>query len=159
MEKKYFEDCNVGDRHVTQGRTITETDIVTFASFTGDWNAIHTDAVYAESSIFGERIAHGMLTLVVGISLLFRLGESTLIPKSLIAIAGLDKIRFVSPIKIGDTIHLEADLTEMTTMPGSRGIMGLKFSVKNQHSISVVTGRLKLVAGCRPSDKIGKKEC
>ncbi len=158
MEKKYFEDFRVGDIHVTQGRTITEADIVTFASFTGDWNAIHTDAVYAESSIFGERIAHGMLTLVVGTSLLIRLIES-LIPKSLIVITGLNKIKFLSPVKIGDTIHMEADLTKITPMPDSRNIMDLKFSIKNQDSISVLTGHFKLVAECSTSDKMDKKGC
>jgi acyl dehydratase len=121
-----------------------------FAAFSGDWNAVHTDAESAKASVFGERIAHGMLTLVVGTGLLFRLSESPLIPKSLIAVAGIDKVRFVAPVRIGDTIYLEGEVAEMNKMPDGKGILSLKYHIKNQHEESVVTGRLKLIAGCQP---------
>lgn len=158
MIREYFEDCCIGDRLVTTGRTITEADIVMFAAFSSDWNAMHTDTEYAKTTIFGERIAHGMLTLVVGTGLLFRLNESRLIPRSFIAIAGLDKIRFVAPVKIGDTLHLEGEVVEMTKMPDQRGNISLKISIKNQHKRSVVMGRLKVLAGCRPSGKKKSRE-
>ena len=158
MTTEYFEDCRIGNRIVTPGRTITEADIVMFAAFTGDWNAVHTDAEFAGSGAFGERIAHGMLTLVVGTGLLFRLSENPLIPKSLIAVAGVEKVRFILPVKIGDTIHLEGEIAEMTKMPGERGILVIKYRIKNQHLETVVAGRLKLIAGCRPSgEKISQK--
>jgi 3-hydroxybutyryl-CoA dehydratase len=71
------------------GRTITETDIVMFAAFTGDWHPLHTNVEFAKKTIFGERIAHGMLTLCVGSALMFRLGMYAALPKSLIAFYGL----------------------------------------------------------------------
>jgi len=150
LEREYFEDCRIGDSVVTPGRTITETDIVMFAAFTGDWNILHTDAEYAERSVFGERIAHGMLTLVVGTPLIFRPSWYGLLPKSLIAIVGIDKVRFVAPVKIGDTIHLECEVIKVTEMSDQRGLIELKYRIKNQRNEIVVTGRLKAMAGCRP---------
>ena len=153
LEKEYFEDCCIGDRLVTPGRTITETDIVMFAAFSSDWNAMHTDTEYAKTTIFGERIAHGMLTLALGTGLLFRLNESKLIPRSFIAIAGLDRIRFIAPVRIGDTLHFEGKIADLIRMPENRGMITLKFSIRNQHSRSVVMGRVKVLAGCRSSGK------
>ena len=57
----YCEDFAEGQLLVTRGRTITETDVVMFAAMTGDYNPLHTDAVFGRSTVFGQRIAHGML--------------------------------------------------------------------------------------------------
>ena len=61
--RQYFEDIQVGDEYLSPGRTITEADIVAFAGLSGDYNVLHTDAEFMKSSIFGERIAHGLLGL------------------------------------------------------------------------------------------------
>ncbi len=82
-------------------RTITEADIVMFASLSGDWNPIHTDAEFAKKTIFGQRIAHGLLTLSVVAGLLVRLG---LTERTIVAFYGIDKLRFTKPVFIGDTI-------------------------------------------------------
>jgi len=58
--RQYFEDIQLGDEYVSPGRTITEADIVAFAGLSGDYNVLHTDAEYMKTSIFGERIAHGI---------------------------------------------------------------------------------------------------
>jgi acyl dehydratase len=150
MNDRYFEDCEVGSRVVSPGRTITETDIVLFAAFTGDWNAMHTDAEFAKDSPFGGRIAHGMLTLVAGTGLLFRTAGDGFLPASIIAIGGMDRIRFAAPVLIGDTIRLECEISDKAVMSPERGLLGLKFRVKNQRQESVVTGRLQLVVGRRP---------
>ena len=151
MAREYFEDCHIGDRVVTAGRTITETDIVMFAALTGDWSSLHTDAEYARTSIFGERIAHGMLTLVAGTALLFRLGENGLLPKSMIAIAAMEKVRFVAPVRIGDTIRLECEIFEMTKTFNQRGIIGLKYRIRNQRDEAIITARVNVLVGCRQS--------
>jgi len=70
LEKKqsrgrYFEEMTVGDTVKSPGRTITETDIMLFAGPTGDYNPLHTDAEYAKTTIYGKRIAHGLLGLSV----------------------------------------------------------------------------------------------
>ncbi len=66
--KRYFDDFEIGDKlGPTRARTVTETDIVNFASLTGDWFQLHTDVEFANKSMFGERIVHGMLVLSIGL--------------------------------------------------------------------------------------------
>jgi acyl dehydratase len=66
---QYYEEFEIGDTHVSQGRTITEADVATFAGLSGDYNPLHTDAEFAKTTIFGERIAHGMLTVAMSTGL------------------------------------------------------------------------------------------
>jgi len=101
MKDLYFEDFEIGMRVETLGRTITEADIVMFAALSGDWNPIHTDAEFAKTTIHGQRIAHGLLTLSVIAGLLVRLG---LTEKTVVAFYGIDKLRFTKPVFIGDTV-------------------------------------------------------
>jgi len=59
----FFEDVKVGREYTSPGRTVTETDVVLFAGLSGDYNVLHTDAEHMKGSLFGERIAHGLLGL------------------------------------------------------------------------------------------------
>src|SRR5207247_4536347 len=59
--RRYFDEIEVGEEFESPGRTVTETDIVLFAGLSGDYNVLHTDAEFMKKSIFGERIAHGLL--------------------------------------------------------------------------------------------------
>ena len=152
MPKAHFEDCRVGDRSVSPGRTVTETDIVTFAGLTGDWNPVHTDAEHAKETIFGERIAHGLLILSLGSGLLFRDG-CELFPSSGIALGGINKIRFVAPTKIGDTIHVEGEIVDLTEIDRERGLITASVRVKNQHGAEVMTCSIKALAGRRPAER------
>ena len=70
--RRYFEQIEIGETYESPGRTVTETDIVLFAGLSGDYNVIHTDAEFMKSSIFGERIAHGLLGLSIQAGLLTR---------------------------------------------------------------------------------------
>lgn len=151
MLKEYYEDCSVGDRIVTPGRTITETDVVQFAALSSDWNAIHTDREFAARSPFGQRIAHGLLGLVAGFCLLSRPGWFTFWPRSMTCITRLDKVRFLLPIFIGDTIHLVAEIVEKTAMPDGSGLVTTRMHVVNQRDELVVAGRIQLKAACRPA--------
>jgi acyl dehydratase len=152
MEREYFEDCHIGDHLVTQGRTITEADIVMFAAFSGDWNPIHTDKEFAKAGVFGERIAHGLLTFVVGVGLLFRRAEKNILPKSVLAFVGIEKIRFIAPVKISDTVYLEIEIIEMIKMRKQRGILVLRCRIKNQQDQTVIKGRIRLMVACRPPE-------
>ena len=69
-EYLYLDDYKVGDRMVSPARTITESDIVNFAALTGDWHPLHTDVEYAARTPFKGRIAHGMLVLSIGLSVM-----------------------------------------------------------------------------------------
>jgi acyl dehydratase len=144
----YFEDCVEGVTYTTPARTITETDIVQFAQLTGDWNPIHTDVEFANASPFGERLAHGLLGLSVAIGLLDRTG---LFSGSAIANLGIDEWKFVQPVKIGDTVHVELTLgATRLASDGTRGIVERAFIVRNQRGEIVQRGRIPIMLKRRP---------
>jgi len=147
VDKVCFEDYTVGELFVSPGRTITETDIVLFSAFTGDWHPVHTDAEYAAKTPFGERIAHGLLTLCVGTSLLFRLGQYVVVPKKFIAFYGMESVRFTSPVKIGDTIHCEIKIKNMTEKDTRIGIVEAETVIKNQRDQEVIVYITKILVG------------
>jgi len=144
---RYFEEFAVGDRVISHGRTVTEADIVAFAAFTGDYNPLHCDAEYARGTVFGERIAHGLLGLAIATGLIERLG---FIAGTVQAFLGLEW-KFRGPIKIGDTIHVEAEVArtkEMRRMGG--GIVILNVAVVNQSGEAVQNGQWTALIKSRP---------
>ncbi len=153
MERDYYEDYHVGDLFKSPGRTITETDIVLFSALTGDWHEVHTNVEYARKSLFGERIAHGWLILSIGNSLLFRLGDNVLFPKSFMAFYGIEKVRFTHPVKIGDTITCEAKVIKMEEKDLSQGLLTYEVRIKNQQDELVALMMIKIVAGRKTEGK------
>jgi len=141
---QYYEDFQIGNRTVTRGRTITEADIVNFAGFSGDWYPLHTDAEYAKKMPFGERIAHGMLVLSVASGLM------PLYDLAIIAFYGMEKVRFVAPTKIGDTIHVEAEVVEKQDKGDLGGVVSFKQSVKNQRGEDVVVSLMRILIASAP---------
>ncbi len=130
MAGKYFDDYGVGEEFITPSRTITETDIVLFAGLTSDYNAIHTDQEYASQTSFGGRIAHGLLTLSISMGLISRLGLSE---GTIVALVGLDDVKFTAPVKIGDTIRCKIRVTEKrNTSNPEHGLVTFKQEVLNQ---------------------------
>jgi 3-hydroxybutyryl-CoA dehydratase len=136
---RYYGDFQVGDVEVTRARTITETDIVNFAAFSGDWYPLHTDIEYAKKGPFGERIAHGMLVLSVATGLM------PLYEMAIIAFYGMDKVRFTAPTKIGDTIHVELEVIEKQDKGDLGGVVALKESVKNQNDEDVAVSTMRVL--------------
>ena len=104
----YFEEFEVGYEIVSAARTITETDIVNFAALTGDWTQIHVNAEYAKGTIFGQRVAHGLMGLSYAAGLGAQLG---FIEETVLLFRGLEW-KFSAPIFIGDTIHLKVKVRE-----------------------------------------------
>lgn len=138
----YFEDFKVGDKFTTRGRTITEADIVNFAGFSGDWFPLHVDADYAAKTIFGERIAHGMLVLSVASGLM------PLYEWALIAFYGMDRMRFLAPTKIGDTIHVEIEITDCQQKEMG-GVLAFKQLAVNQRGEPVCKADVKVLMKLR----------
>lgn len=99
-----FEEFVVGESRQTTGRTITEADIVLHAGQTGDWFPHHVDAAWCATQPFGQRIAHG--TLIVSIAVGMTAGDINPLAFSY----GYDRIRFVKPVHIGDTISVRATI-------------------------------------------------
>jgi len=124
----YFEEFEVGAAYTSPGRTVTETDVVTFAALSGDYNQLHTDAEFAKSTFFGARIAHGLLGLSMASGLGSRMGflEGT-------ALAFLSLTwKFSKPIFIGDTIALQAKVAKKRAVSDEAGIVVFDCTLLNQ---------------------------
>jgi acyl dehydratase len=125
----YFEDFEIGQKVVTAGRTVTETDIVTFAGLSGDFNQIHTDAAYSASYDFGQRIAHGLLVQSIATGLTVRTG---VIEGTVLAFRELNA-KFSLPTFIGDTVHVVIEITDKKALPRlGGGNITMKYGVLNQ---------------------------
>lgn len=132
-----WEDFPVGREIVTRSVTVTEAHVVSFASLTGDWYALHTDAVAAAAGPFGERIAHGPLTFALAVGLTY---QSQLYGDAVLAWLGADQLRAHAPVKFGDTVRVHAAVTE--SRPASkagRGVVTLRYVVRNQADVEVMT--------------------
>jgi 3-hydroxybutyryl-CoA dehydratase len=125
-----FADIKVGDAP-SFSKTVTESDIVSYAGLTGDFNPIHIDAEYARESMFKERIAHGML---VSGFISTVLGTQLPGPNSIYLGQTLE---FKLPVKIGDTVTAEVTVAEKRD---DKRILKLKTTVSNQRGELVVDG-------------------
>jgi len=103
----HYEDLQVGNRWVSQGRTVTEADVVNFAGMTGDYNPLHVDHEFASETPFRRPIAHGLL----GLSFVAGLSSYAPYVKTL-AFLKIDTWEFLKPIFIGDTVHVETDVID-----------------------------------------------
>ncbi|MBV9095584.1 MAG: MaoC family dehydratase [Streptosporangiaceae bacterium] len=130
MSELAYDDIKVGDE-ASLIRTITDADIVSFADLTGDTNPIHLDAEYAAHSMFGERIAHGMLTAGLISAVL-----GTRLPGTNSIYLGQD-LKFVAPVKIGDTVTVTATVTEKRN---DKRIIKLRTAASNQRGELVIDG-------------------
>jgi acyl dehydratase len=127
----YLDEFTVGQRWVTAARTITETDLVTFAGLSGDYNPLHTDEEFARSTQFGGRIFHGPGVFSVAIGLESRLG---LKDGTALAFLGMNWT-LSGPVRIGDTIRVVqtvADVRPSRSKP-DRGVVTFDVEVRNQH--------------------------
>ena len=139
--RRYFDDIQVGERYESPGRTVTEGDIVLFAGISGDYNVLHTDAEFMKTSIFGERIAHGLLGLSIQAGLFTRATQAY----ATLAFVSL-RWKFKGPIKIGDTIRLRATVSaKRETETADRGLVTVERTVLNQRDEVVQEGETDLI--------------
>jgi acyl dehydratase len=131
----------VGMQFRSRGRTITETDVVNWCAMTGDWQVVHTDAVYAASSRFGQRIAPGLMVLAFAAGLGIPASSDTIV-----ANYGTDRLRFVAPTFIGDTLHLEAEILEISPRrPGVDAVVRCAWNMVNQNGKPVMASDLLIL--------------
>jgi acyl dehydratase len=104
--RRYFEDYAVDQKRSTLGRTITETDIVLHAGQTGDFFPHHMDEEWCKTQPFGKRIAHGTLIFSVAI------GMTALEINEVAMTYGYDRLRFIKPVFIGDTIKVSITISQ-----------------------------------------------
>ncbi len=138
---KYFQDFQVGQEIISAGRTITDADIVNFAGLTWDTNPMHTDAEYGKTTMFGERIAHGMLGLSYAIGLIWQLG---VLEGTVIAFRELE-MKFKGPLKIGDTMRVVAQVKETKPIRSAGGIVIIELRVLNQRDETLYQGNMTVL--------------
>lgn len=151
----WFEEFEPGQKLVTAGRTVTEADIVNYAGLSGDFSAIHTDAVFAGSTGYGGRAAHGLLVASIISGLLVQTG---LLDGTLGAFREIRNWKFKKPVYIGDTIRAEMEILE--TQPLKKldsGLVRLGLRVLNQEDELVMTGKLEMVVLSMPDEIKGKR--
>jgi len=140
MRGKCIEDFEVGQVDISRGRTITETDVVTFSWLSGDVNPMHTDAEHSARSPIGQRIAHGALGLSVSTGLSARLGY---LEGTAVAALGIDQWKFLKPILFNDTFRLRATVVSArATSKPDRGVLVRRMELLNQRGEVVQEGMM-----------------
>lgn len=145
---KYFEELREGDTRTSRGRTITETDVVNFAALTGDWVELHVNEEYAKKSFFGRRIAHGALIFSISTGLSVRMGT---VDDTVIAFYGVDKLRFVKPVFIGDTIWVREQIVAKEHRDEHGGLVTAHTEVFNQRDDVVLAYTGKMLIKRKPA--------
>lgn len=145
----YFEDFEIGQRLITAGRTVTESDVVAFAGLSGDFNQIHTDAEYSKSTPFGRRVAHGLLGLSIASGLAV---QSGILEGTIIAFREISDWKFIKPIFIGDTVYVELSVKETKAIRRlGGGLVMIELNVKNQDQETVMKGTWSTLMASRPA--------
>ncbi len=144
-----FDEFEIGDCYDSQGRTVTEADVVSFAGLSGDFNPLHTDAEFGRKTPFGERIAHGMLIMAMATGMANWTGifEGT-------TIALMEQlIRYKGAVKFGDTVHLQLEVLEKKpTSKPDRGVVRFAARMINQGDQVVVDSEWTLLMKRQQSD-------
>jgi monoamine oxidase len=136
IRTRYLEDYVIGEARETFGRTITETDFVVHAGHTGDFFPHHVDAEFAKGQPSGQRIAHGTMIFAIGIGLT----ASEINPVAFSY--GYDRMRFVRPVFIGDTIRSRVGISNVEADPKRPG-----FGRVTEH-VEIVNQRDETVLVC-----------
>jgi len=113
IESQFFEDYALGSERKTLGRTITETDLVLHAGQTGDFYPHHMDAEWCKTQPFQQRIAHGTLIFSVAVGMT----AGNVNPEAFSY--GYDRLRFIKPVFIGDTLAVTVTVKEKRDTPKS----------------------------------------
>lgn len=146
MLDKYFDELTVGDVFAgTRGRTVTETDIALFSSVSGDWSPLHNDAEFAAEGPFGTRIAHGLLLVSM------MTGMAPISGAAVVALYGFDRVRFINPVMLGDTITYTSRVSGLTPKGTARGLADLDFEINNQRGQLCVAGTIKILLHRTPA--------
>lgn len=133
----YLEDLVVGASWTSPARTLTESDIVTFAGMTGDYDPLHVDREFAASTPYGKPIAHGLL----GLSLMAGL-SSTCPRMRTLALVKVGEWEFHRPIYIGDTVHVVTQVESITPRGRRSGEVVWFRKLVNQRGECVQSGKI-----------------
>lgn len=137
MTERYFDDFAVGERFLTRGVTLTESGIIDFG-LTYDPQSFHTDVEAARQTIYGGLIASGFQTLALGFRMVLDTG---IFRGASMGSPGFDELRWLKPVRPGDTLHVELEVVEKTPSRSKpdRGILRIAYRIKNQKDEDVLT--------------------
>lgn len=144
---KYYEDYEIGEARDTVGRTITETDFVVHAGHSGDFFPHHLDAEFCKTLPFGQRIAHGTMVFTIGVGL-----TATIINPVAFSY-GYDRLRFVKPVFVGDTIKSRVEIIAKEEMPKRPGFgrVSERLTVRKQDGETALVADHIYMVEMRPS--------
>jgi acyl dehydratase len=144
----WFEDFAVGQRFRTAGATLSEAQILDFG-WAHDPQPFHVDKVAAAASPYGGVIASGFQTLLVSFRLIY---QERIINAASLGSPGLDELRWPKPVRPGDTLHVEAEVTEIrpSRSKPDRGLAVIAYEVANQEGEAVMTYRAMHLLRRRP---------
>ncbi len=151
--RKWFDDLQIGDSLLTHRRTVSEADIVAFGGISGDYFYMHFDEIAARESPFGKRIAHGYFVLSAAAGLFVSPAKGPVL-----ANYGLDTLRFVKPVGIGDTIRARLTCKRKTERPPregqpDQGVVAWDVQVTNQLDELVASYDILTLVLKRPVDQ------
>ncbi|MFF8911383.1 MaoC/PaaZ C-terminal domain-containing protein [Streptomyces olivaceoviridis] len=154
MTALFLEELVPSSVYESTGRTITETDVVTFAGLSGDYNQIHTDTEFCKGTAYGQRVVYGVLGMSVLTGLLDRIGVFS---GTAVAMLKLTDWRFLLPVFIGDTVRFRMTIkTVRQTTDGSPGTVAVGCELVNQHGRTTQRGVMYLLvrsrSGLAPTD-------
>jgi 3-hydroxybutyryl-CoA dehydratase len=145
---KYFEEFGVGMSFISPGRTVTESDIVTFAGLSGDYTQIHTNTEFSKSTLVGRRVAHGLLGLAIASGLAVRTG---VLEGTVIAFREISDWKFVKPVFIGDTVRVSLQVIETKQLRRlGGGLVNIELKLLNQNDDTVMKGIWKVLVASSP---------
>jgi len=163
--RKRFDELEIGETIITHRRTVTEADIVNFGCISGDHFYAHFDEIAAKDSLFGKRVAHGYFVISAAAGMFVDPA-----PGPVLANYGLENLRFIEPVGIGDTIQVRLTAKEKIWKAKrpeedkATGVVVWDVEVKNQDDVSVAiydpTPSTKIYetergyGGCTPRDRV-----
>ncbi|MHB8533219.1 MAG: MaoC family dehydratase [Solirubrobacteraceae bacterium] len=134
-----FERLVVGLRFRSGQRTVSGAEVIGFSALTGDWHPQHCDPVWAAASPFGERIAQGMLVLS------FAVGLVPLDPERVLALRRVSDVVFKRPVRLGDAISVAGEISALTPIDESSGLVDFRWAIRNQEDAMVARAKVQVL--------------
>lgn len=139
-----YGELQVGQTRVSNGRTITETDVVNFCMLTGNWLELHANQEFAKNTLYGQRIVQGGLVFVIVNALM---GFETALIE---AFYGVDKLRFIRPTFINDTVYAKTEVIALRDKGSDHGIVTLLLQGVNQRKEIILSCEFSLLVRREP---------